>query len=277
MIYNMNDIDRNNGQFEQLLVQLSDVHKEVSLSVNQSELNESLTRLMSRSEAELTKSRQCIDRLKWTTATLIQQMDKLSPVLTSVGPLLDKLERLTQLDRLLDLFDIIKHINLSLETNVANGRNAKDSEIRVMAIIQAFNKLVHQYKALNESDRNEEIKAYLFNIIEYWKKVLYEKFEKKFIETFEGIDWPKTGDEQRPEPSPDSINLFKLYFNALLTIDIDNKLISDESRNLLSKRIVLPMQLMLRPIKKRFQYHFMEAKSKLNRYEKVISLYWLIY
>ena len=277
MIYNMNDIDRNNGQFEQLLVQLSDVHKEVSLSVNQSELNESLTRLMSRSEAELTKSRQCIDRLKWTTATLIQQMDKLSPVLTSVGPLLDKLERLTQLDRLLDLFYIIKHINLSLETNVANGRNAKDSEIRVMAIIQAFNKLVHQYKALNESDRNEEIKAYLFNIIEYWKKVLYEKFEKKFIETFEGIDWPKTGDEQRPEPSPDSINLFKLYFNALLTIDIDNKLISDESRNLLSKRIVLPMQLMLRPIKKRFQYHFMEAKSKLNRYEKVISLYWLIY
>lgn len=271
----MQDISRNDEKFDRLLERLNNLHKEVAMSVDQREMSDGLTELIARAEAEANNTRLCIDRLKSTSDQLNQQMDKLSPVLSGVGPLLEKLERLTQMDRLLDQFETIKQINSTLETNLVNSRNAKDSEIRVIAITNAFNKLINQYKALSEK-RNQEMKRYLLQIIEYWKRVLLERFETKFIETFEAIDWPKTSDDCKPQPNPDSLNAFISYFKVLLTIDIDNELAADvtdhSNRNRLSYNIVLPISLMLRPIKKRFQYHFMEAKSKLNRPEKVISV-----
>jgi hypothetical protein len=109
---------------------------------------------------------------------------------------------------------------------------------------------------------------------------LSQKFENKFIQTFGPIEWPQMTSinsiNNRNTSNVDAMNAFILYFNALLNIDIERKMFSYERESVennseLSESLCLclPLKVMLTPLKKRFQYHFMETKSKLNRPEKV--------
>lgn len=265
------------GQYEDLLTKLNQLKRNLSViqnSVNQNELNNDFNKIIKNSESEVNNIKHSINRLKTVSNQFNQRMSQLSPLLTSISPLLDKFEDLTKLDQLLDRLETIRRIHYSLDSNVNNCRNAKEFESRVVSITQSFNQLIAEYKLFRDVYKSELIVKYLFEIIMFWKNILYEKFEPKFIETFESINWPNISSDQKfdhkLQSNNDSINTFILYFNAVFTIDIETKLsLKSDNKNRKPEVIVLPMDLMLRPIKKRFQYHFMETKSKLNRPEKV--------
>ena len=259
-------------QYHQLLTKLNALKRNLTViqnSVTQNELNDNLSKIVDNSETEVQNIKKCINRLKTVNNQFNDRMSKLSPILSSIGPLLDELEDLTKLDKLLEKLETIKEIHCRLESNVVNCRNHKEMEARVVAITECFNQLIIEYKLLSDNS----VKHYLFDIIIYWKHLLYDKFEPKFIETFASIDWPNIFSEFKSQPNIESINTFVLYFNALFTIDIESKLspqLSPQTHNK-SPKLVLPMDLMVRPLKKRFQYHFMDSKSKLNRPEKVFN------
>ena len=276
-------MSKRNEKYDNLLIKLNDLKRNISLGpngVNQKQLSTDLNQLIQTSETELTQMSECMNQLKNIRQEYDQQLTQLSPLLSQISPLLDKYESLTKLDKLLNKLSKIKTIHKNLESMVNNCRTNKEFESKVVSISHSFNQLVNEWTLFDEIHKNDLIKDYLFDIIMFWKQILLEKFKNKFIETFESVEWPLISGQLKSHPNVESINTFQLYFNALLVIDIDRKVVSKreqiaENQNPLSETIILPMDLMLIPLKKRFQYHFMETKSKLNRPEKVFLLSFL--
>jgi hypothetical protein len=187
---------------------------------------------------------------------------------------------LSQLNKLIDNLSTIKGIHQNLDQIINNYRNDKEFDSKVMVCCNLFKSLINEYYILDKLDKNIIIKNYLFQVLNHWQNILSQKFENKFIQTFGAIEWPQMASinsiNNRNNSNVEAMNAFILYFNALLNIDIERKIFSNktetesvENNSELSESLCLPLKVMLTPLKKRFQYHFMETKSKLNRPEKV--------
>jgi hypothetical protein len=266
----------NKKQYEELLSKLS--HLKISLSVDENSVkNEEFNEIIRSAELEVNRINECLNELKIVRNKYEQHLTQLSPILSQINPLLTKFEQLSQLNKLIDNLLEIKRIHQNLDQIINNYRNDKEFDSKVMVCCHLFKSLINENYIL---DKNILIKNYLFEILNYWQNILSQKFENKFIQTFGPIEWPQMSSinsiNNRNNSNVEAMNAFILYFNALLNIDIERKIFSNktetesvENNSELSEWLCLPLKVMLTPLKKRFQYHFMETKSKLNRPEKV--------
>lgn len=214
----------------------------------------------------------CIRKLKELQKQLDEKYKKVKPMIKKVGPLLAQLDQLTQLENLLQRLENIKQVHEILEQNCIDIKD-KEFDNKINMIINAFNSIKNEYENA-KSHHSEPLKQYIEKVIVHWSDILKEKLGKKFEQILVQIHWPfgvslTTSALKTSSVNSDSINLFCLYFNALLTVDIENDLSKKESSNII---ICLPINQMVKPLKKRFHFHFMETKSKLNNPEKVFHI-----
>ncbi|XP_034289529.1 RAD50-interacting protein 1 isoform X2 [Pantherophis guttatus] len=112
--------------------------------------------------------------------------------------------------------------------------------------------------------------TFIRSTIQFWHKILKDKLSSDFEETLTQLHWPFIGPAQSKALSlaPSSANVLEIYsnfeslFSQLLKLQPSDELLS-KPKQLPEKYllpptppIILPMQIMLAPLQKRFKYHF---------------------
>lgn len=110
--------------------------------------------------------------------------------------------------------------------------------------------------------------AFLRETILYWHLVLREKFEKEFEKVLQNMGWPilNTGVSAPVTYTPELLLPFEKAFVNLHKIQLPEAL-AGAKQEVGATTSVLPLELMLRPLKKRFLFHF-TGKRQTNRLDK---------
>ncbi|XP_049750432.1 RAD50-interacting protein 1 isoform X1 [Loxodonta africana] len=115
--------------------------------------------------------------------------------------------------------------------------------------------------------------------VKFWHKILKDKLTSDFEETLVQLHWPFIGPPQsqtiglsRPASAPEIYTNLETLFCQLLKLQTSDELLTEpkqlpEKYSLpASSSVILPIQIMLTPLQKRFRYHF-----RGNRQTNVIS------
>ncbi|XP_039105716.1 RAD50-interacting protein 1 isoform X1 [Hyaena hyaena] len=115
--------------------------------------------------------------------------------------------------------------------------------------------------------------------VKFWHKILKDKLTSDFEEVLAQLHWPfitppqaQTAGLSRPASTPEIYSNLETLFCQLLKLQTSDKLLTEpkqlpEKYSLpASPSVILPIQIMLTPLQKRFRYHF-----RGNRQTNVIS------
>ncbi|XP_026532983.1 RAD50-interacting protein 1 isoform X1 [Notechis scutatus] len=112
--------------------------------------------------------------------------------------------------------------------------------------------------------------TFIRSTIQFWHKILKDKLSSDFEETLTQLHWPFIGPAQSKALglAPSSANATEIYsnfealFSQLLKLQLSDELLTKPKQLpekyflLPTPPIILPMQIMLAPLQKRFKYHF---------------------
>lgn len=128
--------------------------------------------------------------------------------------------------------------------------------------VESFRTLTETYQKYSESQCLHLLK-FIKGTILFWYKILHDKLSSDYEETLKTIGWPMIGNTLKTPPVRTSQQFESLdtVFMSLLDIQLPQSF-SDRQDEL-----VLPLQLMVLPLKKRFKYHFY-GNRKTNNLEK---------
>ncbi|XP_020652924.3 RAD50-interacting protein 1 isoform X1 [Pogona vitticeps] len=112
--------------------------------------------------------------------------------------------------------------------------------------------------------------TFMRSTVQFWHKILKDKLSSDFEETLTHLHWPFIGPAQSqpfglatsPANAAEIFNNFETLFSQLLKLQTSDELLTKPKqlpeKYLLppSPPIILPMQMMLAPLQKRFKYHF---------------------
>ncbi|KAJ7329574.1 hypothetical protein JRQ81_015748 [Phrynocephalus forsythii] len=112
--------------------------------------------------------------------------------------------------------------------------------------------------------------TFMRSTVQFWHKILKDKLSSDFEETLTHLHWPFIGPAQSqpfglatsPANATEIFNNFETLFSQLLKLQTSDELLT-KPKQLPEKYflpptppIILPMQIMLAPLQKRFKYHF---------------------
>ncbi|KGL84380.1 RAD50-interacting protein 1, partial [Tinamus guttatus] len=134
--------------------------------------------------------------------------------------------------------------------------------------------------------------SFVRSTVKFWHKILKDKLSSDFEEVLTQLRWPFVGPPQTqafglsaPASAPDVYNNLETLFCQLLKLQTSDELLTKpkqlpEKYSLPpSPPIILPMQIMLNPLQKRFKYHFTGNKQTnvLNKPEWYLTqvLMWI--
>ncbi|KAJ7407117.1 RAD50 interactor 1 [Willisornis vidua] len=133
--------------------------------------------------------------------------------------------------------------------------------------------------------------AFVRSTVQFWHKILKDKLTSDFEEVLAQLRWPFVGPPQAqalglaaPASAPEVYSNLEVLFCQLLKLQTSDELLTKpkqlpEKYSLPpSPPIVLPIQIMLNPLQKRFKYHFTGNKQTnvLNKLEFSRALVMLI-
>ncbi|CAB4002313.1 RAD50-interacting 1-like, partial [Paramuricea clavata] len=190
----------------------------------------------------------CFDEHNGKVDNVIKQLDSLNKTV-------NELENLTSyikwLQRVEDLSTIIHQ---GLETG--SLKNAISELLSMKKLLDNLQGTSCQY-----------LSKFLVDTLKYWNKIVVEKLSKEFDEVLKVLKWPFTSGSTAPSLAANS-NVFQtlesLFLLLLQVSEIEALATSNGERTGI---ISLPMELLLRPLRKRFQYHFY-GKRQTNSLEK---------
>uniref|UniRef100_A0A8C5R606 RAD50-interacting protein 1 n=1 Tax=Leptobrachium leishanense TaxID=445787 RepID=A0A8C5R606_9ANUR len=199
---------------------------------------------------------------KETNATdlLENNLVQSAPWMEDLGVLIDQME---EVERHLCYLKWISQIE-ELSDNIQQHLMTND-------VAEAANTLVSMAELaikLGESSCTHLLN-FLRSTVQFWHKILKDKLTSDFEEVLNLIQWPFIGPLQSPTYTlASSVNSTDIYsnletlFSQLLKLQTSDELITKpkqmpEKYSLpASPPIILPMQIMLSPLQKRFRYHF---------------------
>ncbi|KAF4793907.1 RAD50 interactor 1 [Turdus rufiventris] len=133
--------------------------------------------------------------------------------------------------------------------------------------------------------------AFIRSTVKFWHKILKDKLTSDFEEVLTQLRWPFVGPPQSqafglaaPANAPEVYNNLETLFCQLLKLQTSDELLT-KPKQLPEKYplppsppVVLPIQIMLNPLQKRFKYHFTGNKQTnvLNKLEFSRALVMLI-
>lgn len=104
----------------------------------------------------------------------------------------------------------------------------------------------------------------------HWYNLLRERFGKEFEKTLQVLQWPISSTSTFTTPSVETLQRFESLFLSLIQIQLPEEILrqTNEKRdNKTSVSLILPLELMIQPLRKRFAFHFM-SNRQTNRLDK---------
>ncbi|KAM5170991.1 RAD50-interacting protein 1 [Mantella aurantiaca] len=234
---------------EQVLTVSSEAPKRIQAALNNAE--DTKSSLASLLERETTMS-QSINQHLTEAAPWMEDLGALIQQISEVEQHLAYLKWISQIEELSD--NIQQHL---MTNNVSEATNTMVS-MAELAIKLQDSSCTHLLK-------------FICSTVQFWHKILKDKLTSDFEEVLNQLHWPFVSPHQSPTPISSlssSAGLNEVYtnlqalFTQLFKLQISDELISKpkqmpEKFSLPSSPpIILPMQIMLAPLQKRFRYHF---------------------
>ncbi|KAK7791157.1 hypothetical protein R5R35_013325 [Gryllus longicercus] len=197
------------------------------------------------------------------SCTVTNQLEKVEAVNNKMKEYIEKIEYLERSVAYLQCVKIIEDLSNNLESSLSE----KDDQRSV----QLFISLCELNEQL-EGSKYQHLVSYLHDIIHFWHNLLKQKFSAEFEEILKAIKWPfLSSNSILATPTSESLQKFQNLIEHLVHIQLPDNLTvhSVVTSTLLVDfaPLTLPMSLLLRPLRKRFLFHFHGSKQT-NRPDK---------
>ncbi|XP_020708238.2 RAD50-interacting protein 1 isoform X2 [Athalia rosae] len=175
----------------------------------------------------------------------------------------DKVEELEQALSYLYLVKFVKDLCREIEASLS----AKDDE----STITLYNKLSKTASQLQPTACHHLV-IYLHDTLHYWHNHLKDKFSIEYNDILKALKWPFCGNNLTVTSlhSPDVIVRFKVVTTYLLQLQLPEETAKPTVTSSLLTDFIppsLPILLLIRPLRRRFIYHFTGSKQT-NRPDK---------
>ncbi|OQR79240.1 RAD50-interacting protein 1-like [Tropilaelaps mercedesae] len=172
------------------------------------------------------------------------------------------IQRLLRLRQYLQWIAKIEDISQYIEEAVEGGDDG--SAVAYLALlVDAWLKL--------KTSQCHRLMSFLKQTILYWHNILREKFEKEFDRVLSSMGWPVINSTVAAalSCSQEMFACFESAFLNLYKIQLPHELLLQEKLATSNScgTLLLPIELMVKPLKKRFLFHFV-SKRQTNRVDK---------
>ncbi|XP_071454292.1 RAD50-interacting protein 1 [Hetaerina americana] len=209
-----------------------------------------------------------INALTSSFATLSSDIkDHLSKSDTTTEKLFEYISDIDQLEKCISYLSWIKAIEdtcFEMETSFLE----KDEESSLVGF-----KRLSSYQKCLQNTSCQHLLSYINDTVHFWHHLLEETFSKEFEEVLKILKWPfVSGNISLESPPVESLDRFQKLAELLLHLQIPEKSVGTGpvvSSVLLTEFALppLPIRLLLRPLAKRFAYHF-KGPRKTNRLDR---------
>jgi hypothetical protein len=209
-----------------------------------------------------------------------QHLESLSLTPGSIDGIDEEITRLVDLLKLKEVLSVFRDVNKvhqliqeSLSVTKVNLRRVTaspmklvsnkpvDHDLKLMEAVDHFSdfKSLAQQRVFKACPPGNFLRSYVKKIMFHWHEVLLKELTPRFEQILSSINWPIISIESlntSPKTSKKPVtSSFDNFFLSLLKIDIHDCL--DDFPFTPEQHISLPMRIMIKPLKKRFHYHFM--------------------
>ena len=228
------------------------------------------TTIVERAEQQVEELTKVVELLKVEQSKLVKDevSQQLHQQLVALESELSKLDDLYKLRSLLVTLEVVKEANNAIQhlLSLKSGKSKHDSDLRLIQAVDQFEYIKTACETtIKTCPPDNPLRVYVEKVLVHWNEELIKSVTPKFEDTLESIHWPVTDIDSLPESPVASFNTF---FIALLKLEI-RPLFVDANDGLI--HVSLPLEIMIKPLKKKFFFHFMKS-SRTNQLEKVILL-----
>ena len=190
--------------------------------------------------------------------------------LTALENELAKLEDLYKLRSLLVTLELVKEAHNAIEhlLSLKYGKSKHESDLRLIQAVDQFDYIRKACETtINTCPPDNSLRIYVEKVLVHWQETLSNLLVPKFEKCLESLNWPVAEIDSLPESQVSSSSCFDNFFLSLLKLDI--RLLFLEGNDTEIIHVSLPIEIMIKPLKKRFFHHFMRKTSRTNQIEKV--------
>ncbi|XP_069621187.1 RAD50-interacting protein 1 [Ranitomeya imitator] len=233
---------------EQVLTVSSEAPKRIQAALNNAENTQSALAALVKREGVVSEA-------------ITKHLEDAAPWMDDLGVLTDQINEVERHLSYLKWISQIEELSDNIQQHLMTNNVAEAASTLVSMTEQAIK--------LQESSCIHLLK-FITSTVQFWHKILKDKLTSDFEEVLSQLRWPFIGPHQplTPVSSSTSGSVTDIYaslemlFSQLLKLQISDELISKpkqvpEKYSLpASPPIILPIQIMLSPLQKRFRYHF---------------------
>jgi len=189
--------------------------------------------------------------------TVSDHTHDVKPMLGELGALVNQVDQLKQHAHYLSTVAKIEDISSQIQSQLMTESLSQ--------AVDSFNEMTTVYDKLQSTSCTHLI-VYLKDTILFWNKILCDRIAVEFEEVLKALRWPLVISTIKA-PSVSNVSDLKdrmgKLFHKLLSLQLPDNINTENpaSHPVLKKisgvkPLLLPLELMLKPLKKRFKYHF---------------------
>nr|XP_022318447.1 RAD50-interacting protein 1-like isoform X1 [Crassostrea virginica] len=188
-------------------------------------------------------------------------------LVNDLTPLVNQIEELRKFKQYLSCVVHIENISDQIHAALMSKRTAN--------AVEEFCSL-SEYYTQKQHSHCQNMLAFLKETILFWYNILKDKLSSLLEESLKVVGWPliATATKTPPPPSDPSLNMDAIFLQLLLlqlpdplSVEVQKKTMTFLSQEFTFKPLLLPIQHLVDPLRKRFKFHFYGNKQT-NNWEK---------
>ncbi|XP_049774024.1 RAD50-interacting protein 1 [Schistocerca cancellata] len=235
---------------------------ENSLSLASSEVPTKVSAAMKEAEGASREIGELTSEYKSWKKTVSLQLSKSDPVNKELKEYIEKIDYLERCKAYLICVREIENISCDLESSVTEKDDHRS--------IQLFRSLCELSVQINSS-KCSHLLSYLHETINFWHNLLKDKLSVEFDEVLQSLKWPFINTSLLvATPPPEVTQKFQQLTEYLLHLQLPTNMKTHKVTSSVAidfEPLSLPLSLLLRPLRKRFMFHFYGTRQT-NRPDK---------
>ncbi|XP_057323091.1 RAD50-interacting protein 1 [Microplitis mediator] len=245
-------------------------HEQLQLEKRQ--IEESLTMASTEAPSKIKAAVANVELIKTDIEDSIEMAQNLQESITdslqrdvktkSIETIINSLEELERGLSYLSLVKSIDSISNDIESAMASGNDK--------SMINLFTNLLEISCQLETSDCHNLVN-FVRETLHFWHNHLKDKFTTEYMDVLKSLKWPFCGDNisTLASPSSDAMTKFKTLTEYLLQLQLPQETDKSSVKSNLADflPVSLPINLLVRPLRQRFVYHF-TGNKQTNRRDK---------